>query len=95
MTRKIGFIAIAYFAIGGLVILTQFGLSKVLEPPPCDGIPLYAISASFVRSPDFEEPQETGTEKPESLARYSFRFGRGLARWLPDLVRQGIVMLNT
>lgn len=93
--KRIGFIIIGYFAIGGLIALTQLGLSKLFEPP-CNGIPLHTLWTDFRGRDmldDLERLQATaeGKQGDESLVFYVFRFGRGLARWLPDLYREVIV----
>jgi hypothetical protein len=71
-----------------LIGLTQLGLSKHIEAPPCNGIPVYALLENFRRGINGEDPPEHRTEKAESLPRYLARVGGGLVLWLPDHLKE-------
>jgi hypothetical protein len=86
MGKKIGLIVASYLVIGGLVELTQLGVSKLMAPPSCNGLAVYTLLGNFSRGIDVEQPN--GKEKPESLTSYIFRFGRSLTLWLPDHLQQ-------
>jgi hypothetical protein len=77
--KKIGVLVIGYFVIGGVIALTQLGMTKVFEPP-CNGIALHTLWADFPRRLEGHEVLQGKREK--SLI---FGLGRGLAQWLPDL----------
>jgi hypothetical protein len=86
--KKTGLIVASYLIIGGLIGLTQLGISKLIEPPACNGIPVYTLLENFSRSIDVEELPEQRQEKLESLASYFSRFGRSLTSWLPDHLKE-------
>ena len=46
--KSIGVIVLGYFVIGGLIALTQLGITKLFEPP-CHGIVLHTLWAHFPR----------------------------------------------
>lgn len=78
-------IVIGYFVIGGLIALTQLGLTKLFEPP-CNGTIVHTLWADFPqRVDDFDALQG---KKDESLI---FGLVRGVAQWLPDLYQEVIV----
>jgi hypothetical protein len=91
--QKIGAMVIGYCVLGGLLALTQLGLSKLFEPP-CHGIPLHTLWADFrardmLDVHDALEARHTG-KHDEPFIAYVFRLVRGLARWLPDLYQHVI-----
>jgi hypothetical protein len=84
MGKTIGVIVLGYFVIGGLLTLTQLGLTKLFEPP-CNGIVLHTLWAHFPRRLEDHEILQGKREDPRL-----FGLVRGLARWLPDLYQQVI-----
>jgi hypothetical protein len=91
--KKIGMIVLGYLVIGGLIALTQLGLTKVFEPP-CNGIPLHTLWADFRGRDMLDEPEALDARRTgkydEPFMFYAFRLVRGLARWLPDLYQHVI-----
>jgi len=88
-------IVIGYFVIGGLIALTQLGLTKVFEPP-CNGTPIHTLWAGFRQdgSVDLSDrlvATREGKPADEPLLVYAVRVGLRLAQWLPDLYREVIV----
>ena len=87
--QKIGVIVVGYCVIGGLLALTQLGLTKVFEPP-CHGISWHTLWADF-RGRDMLDVHEaldarhTG-KRDEPFIFYVSR----LVRWLPDLYQHVI-----
>jgi hypothetical protein len=86
--KKIAVIVVSYLAIGGVIGLTQLGMSKVMAPPPCNGLPVYTLLENFRRSIDIDELLQNRKQRPESLPSYYFRFGRSLTLWLPDHLQE-------
>jgi len=64
--------------------LTQLGISKLIEPPACNGIPVYTLLVNFRRGIEVEDVRENRQATPESLVAYGLTFGHALTLWLPD-----------
>jgi len=88
LAKKIGLIVVGYLTIGGLVGLTQLGMSNLLAPPSCNGIPVHTLLNNFRRNIAVDELPNNRTQRPESLVSYSLRFSRSLALWLPDHLKE-------
>jgi hypothetical protein len=84
MGKRIGWMVVGYLAIGGSISLTQLGISQLLAPPSCNGIPVHTLPDNFRRNIDIDELRMKRKQQLESLASYSLRFSRSLALWLPD-----------
>ncbi len=88
MGKRIGWMVVGYLAIGGSISLTQLGISKLLAPPSCNGIPVHTLLDNFRRNIDVDELRTNHKQQLESLASYSLRFSRTLALWLPDHLKE-------
>ena len=89
MGKTIGVIVVGYCLIGGLIHLTQLGLSSLFTPP-CNGIIVQTLWADVPRRRDDNARLQDRLEgKPDSsLIVDIFRLGRVLVRWLPDLYQE-------
>jgi hypothetical protein len=77
-------VVIGYFVIGGLIALTQLGLTKLFEPP-CHGTVVHTLWEDFPKqSSDYDALQG---KKDDSLI---FGLARGLVQWLPDFYQEVI-----
>jgi hypothetical protein len=88
ISRMFALIGIAYVVVGGSIVATQFGLSNLIEPPPCNGMPVYTLLGQFTRGVDVAELPENRKQKTEPVVTYIFRLGRSLALWLPDHLKE-------
>ena len=88
ISRRLALIGMAYVVMGGSIVATQFGLSNLIEPPSCNGTPVYTLLEQFTRGVDVAELHENSKEKPEPVVTYIFRLGRSLALWLPDHLKE-------
>jgi hypothetical protein len=82
--KTIGVIVVGYFVIGGLLALTQLGMTKLFEPP-CNGIVLHTLWADSPGRLDAYEALQGKREGP-----LVFGLARSLVRWLPDLYQHVI-----
>jgi hypothetical protein len=67
ISRMFALIAIAYVVVGGSIVATQFSLSNLIEPPSCNGMPVYTLLGQFTRGVDVAELIENRKQKPEPV----------------------------
>jgi hypothetical protein len=82
--KKVGSVVIGYLVIGGLIALTQLGLTKLFEPP-CSGTIVHTLWTDFPKRLDDSEVLAGKREDP-----LAFGLVRGLVQWLPDLYQEVI-----